>query len=148
MVWLEIVNLRRARKLRERERSQAEAAQNRVLFGRSKAEKRLTESERALAEAKPRRPPPSQRPMATDGRGTRASSSVRSSSLEHRTSVSLSEDAFWRRLRAIAGGRGLSLNGLAAMIDASRDGANLSSAIRVFVLGGEGAGPGGDPVDL
>jgi hypothetical protein len=47
----EIVNLRRARKLKERERSQAEAAQNRVVFGRSKAEKRLTERERTLAEA-------------------------------------------------------------------------------------------------
>ncbi|MGC2783610.1 MAG: DUF4169 family protein [Roseiarcus sp.] len=47
----EIVNLRRARKLKERERQQAEAAQNRALFGRSKAEKRLIESERALAEA-------------------------------------------------------------------------------------------------
>jgi predicted DNA-binding ribbon-helix-helix protein len=58
----------------------------------------------------------------------------------HRTSVSL-EDAFWRRLRAIADERGLSLNSLAAMIDASRDGANLSSAIRVFVLEAEGAGP-------
>ena len=56
----------------------------------------------------------------------------------HRTSVSL-EDAFWRRLRAIAAERGLSLNSLAAMIDASRDGANLSSAIRVFVLEAEGA---------
>jgi predicted DNA-binding ribbon-helix-helix protein len=60
----------------------------------------------------------------------------------HRTSVSL-EDAFWRRLRAIAAERGLSLNGLAAMIDASRDGANLSSAIRVFVLEAEGAKPSG-----
>jgi predicted DNA-binding ribbon-helix-helix protein len=58
----------------------------------------------------------------------------------HRTSVSL-EDAFWRRLRAIADERGLSLNSLAAMIDASRDGANLSSAIRVFVLETEGALP-------
>ena len=47
----EIVNLRRARKLKERERQQAEAAQNRALFGRSKAEKRLIESERALTEA-------------------------------------------------------------------------------------------------
>jgi predicted DNA-binding ribbon-helix-helix protein len=56
----------------------------------------------------------------------------------HRTSVSL-EDAFWRRLCAIADERGLSLNSLAAMIDASRDGANLSSAIRVFVLEAEGA---------
>ena len=63
----------------------------------------------------------------------------------HRTSVSL-EDAFWRRLRAIAAERGLSLNGLAAMIDASRGDANLSSAIRVFVLEAEGAGPRRDPV--
>jgi hypothetical protein len=47
----EIVNLRRARKLKKRERSQTEAAQSRALFGRSKAEKRLVESERALAEA-------------------------------------------------------------------------------------------------
>jgi hypothetical protein len=47
----EIVNLRRARKLKERERQQAEAAQRRAAFGRSKAEKRLVESERALAEA-------------------------------------------------------------------------------------------------
>ena len=47
----EIVNLRRARKLKERERQQAEAAQNRALFGRSKAEKRLIESERAIAKA-------------------------------------------------------------------------------------------------
>ena len=58
----------------------------------------------------------------------------------HRTSISL-EDAFWRRLRVIAAERGLSLNGLAAMVDASRGGANLSSAIRVFVLEAEGVGP-------
>jgi Domain of unknown function (DUF4169) len=48
---VEIVNLRRARKLKERERSQAEAAQNRTVFGCSKAEKRLIDSKRALAEA-------------------------------------------------------------------------------------------------
>ena len=47
----EIINLRRARKLKEREHQQAEAAQNRAVFGRSKAEKRLVESERALAAA-------------------------------------------------------------------------------------------------
>jgi hypothetical protein len=47
----EIVNLRRARKLKERERQQAEAAQKRAVFGRSEAEKRLIDSERALAEA-------------------------------------------------------------------------------------------------
>jgi predicted DNA-binding ribbon-helix-helix protein len=64
----------------------------------------------------------------------------------HRTSVSL-EDAFWRRLRGIAAERGLSLNRLAAMIDASRDGANLSSAIRVFVLEAEGAKPASPAAD-
>ena len=51
----------------------------------------------------------------------------------HRTSVSL-EDAFWRRLKAIAAGRGLSMNALAAAVDAARGEANLSSALRVFVL--------------
>ncbi len=50
----------------------------------------------------------------------------------HRTSVSL-EDAFWRRLRAIAKERGVSVNRLVAEIDRDRDG-NLSSAIRLFVL--------------
>ena len=47
----EIVNLRRARKQKSRELKQAEAAEKRAVFGRSKAEKRLTESERALVEA-------------------------------------------------------------------------------------------------
>jgi predicted DNA-binding ribbon-helix-helix protein len=75
--------------------------------------------------------------MATDGANARV---IKRSLViaGHRTSVSL-EDAFWRRLCAIAAERGLSLNGLAAMIDASRDGANLSSAIRVFVLEAKGS---------
>jgi predicted DNA-binding ribbon-helix-helix protein len=51
----------------------------------------------------------------------------------HRTSVSL-EDAFWRHLRLIAAERRLSLNALAAAVDAGRGEANLSSALRVFVL--------------
>ena len=51
----------------------------------------------------------------------------------HRTSVSL-EDAFWRRLSRIALERGLSVNALAATVDASRGEANLSSALRVYVL--------------
>ncbi len=51
----------------------------------------------------------------------------------HRTSVSL-EDAFWRGLKAIAVERGLSVNALAAIVDAARGEANLSSALRVFVL--------------
>jgi hypothetical protein len=48
----EIVNLRRARKRKERQRNEAVADQKRVAFGRSKAESRLMESERAMAEAK------------------------------------------------------------------------------------------------
>ena len=57
----------------------------------------------------------------------------------HRTSVSL-EDAFWRRLSRIAVERGLSINALAAMVDASRGEANLSSALRVYVLEASTAG--------
>ena len=51
----------------------------------------------------------------------------------HRTSISL-EDAFWDALRDLAAARGLSLPGLVAEIDQGRGGANLSSAIRVYVL--------------
>ncbi len=51
----------------------------------------------------------------------------------HRTSVSL-EEAFWRHLQEIAKRRGQSASALVAAIDAERKSANLSSAIRVFVL--------------
>ncbi|KAF2989588.1 hypothetical protein MJC1_03356 [Methylocystis sp. MJC1] len=51
----------------------------------------------------------------------------------HRTSVSL-EDAFWRALKDIATKDGVSLAGLVARVDAERGEANLSSALRVFVL--------------
>ena len=51
----------------------------------------------------------------------------------HRTSVSL-EDAFWHRLCRIAAERELSVNALAAIVDASRGTANLSSALRIYVL--------------
>jgi len=50
----------------------------------------------------------------------------------HKTSVSL-EAAFWDELRSIATARDMSLNGLIAEIDQSREG-NLSSAIRLYVL--------------
>jgi len=43
----EIVNLRRARKSRTRVEKDAQAAENRTQFGRTKAEKRATETERA-----------------------------------------------------------------------------------------------------
>ncbi len=51
----------------------------------------------------------------------------------HRTSISL-EDAFWTGLRDIAALRGMTAAALVAEIDRNRGGANLSSAIRVFVL--------------
>jgi predicted DNA-binding ribbon-helix-helix protein len=51
----------------------------------------------------------------------------------HRTSVSL-EEAFWQALKQVAAARGISLAALVAEIDAGRADANLSSAIRVFVL--------------
>lgn len=52
----------------------------------------------------------------------------------HRTSVSL-EEPFWQEFRRIAAGRGQSVNGLAAELDAARaPPASLASAIRLFVL--------------
>jgi predicted DNA-binding ribbon-helix-helix protein len=52
----------------------------------------------------------------------------------HKTSVSL-EDAFWKGLKEIAGGRAMTLSDLVAAIDSDRQHRNLSSAIRLFVLG-------------
>ena len=51
----------------------------------------------------------------------------------HRTSVSL-ETEFWDEFRRLALARNLSLNELAAQIDAGRDDIGLASAIRVFIL--------------
>ena len=51
----------------------------------------------------------------------------------HKTSVSL-EDAFWKGLKEIAGGRNVTLSDLVAAIDSARQQGNLSSAIRLFVL--------------
>jgi predicted DNA-binding ribbon-helix-helix protein len=51
----------------------------------------------------------------------------------HKTSVSL-EDEFWTALRSIAQAQDLSLPALLQVIDAAREDANLSSAIRVYVL--------------
>ena len=52
----------------------------------------------------------------------------------HKTSISL-EDAFWNDLRRIAAGRDMSVSDLVGSIDADRENANMSSAIRLFVLG-------------
>lgn len=51
----------------------------------------------------------------------------------HRTSISL-ERAFWERLGQIADMRRCSIASVVAEIDAARGEANLSSAIRVYLL--------------
>jgi predicted DNA-binding ribbon-helix-helix protein len=51
----------------------------------------------------------------------------------HRTSVSV-EDAFWEGLKTIAKQRHETLPQLVASIDADRQHANLSSAIRLYIL--------------
>jgi predicted DNA-binding ribbon-helix-helix protein len=52
----------------------------------------------------------------------------------HRTSITL-EDAFWRELKAASTEMSLSVTALVSAIDAAREPASLSAAIRVFLLG-------------
>ena len=52
----------------------------------------------------------------------------------HKTSVSL-EDQFWDAMKEIAKHRNMTLSDLVAGIDSDRKFSNLSSAIRLFVLG-------------
>jgi predicted DNA-binding ribbon-helix-helix protein len=51
----------------------------------------------------------------------------------HKTSVSL-EEPFWSAVREIAGNQQMTVSSLLRQIDLERRNANLSSAIRVFVL--------------
>ncbi|MFY9601250.1 MAG: ribbon-helix-helix domain-containing protein [Pseudolabrys sp.] len=51
----------------------------------------------------------------------------------HKTSVSL-EDAFWSGLKEIARAQHATLSNMVTEIDRTREQANLSSAIRLFVL--------------
>jgi predicted DNA-binding ribbon-helix-helix protein len=51
----------------------------------------------------------------------------------HKTSVTL-EDVFWNALKDIAHERGETISRLVGSIDVNRQSANLSSAIRVYVL--------------
>ena len=48
----EIVNLKLVRKRKARDEKDAQAAENRVKFGRTKAEKQKLEAEKALAEGR------------------------------------------------------------------------------------------------
>jgi len=51
----------------------------------------------------------------------------------HKTSVSL-EEPFWSAVREIAGNQQMTVSSLLRQIDLERVNANLSSAIRVYVL--------------
>ena len=51
----------------------------------------------------------------------------------HKTSICL-EDAFWSTLKEIAQAQGATVSQTVTEIDKSRQGANLSSAVRLFVL--------------
>jgi len=86
-------------------------------------------------------------PMQTPETVTAMKSGILKRSVElngHKTSVSL-EDEFWDGLRAIAEMKKRPLPDLLRTIDAERNGANLSSAIRVFVLDHYRTRPGGPP---
>ena len=52
----------------------------------------------------------------------------------HKTSISV-EDEFWNCLKEIAGERGMTFAAMISAIDGDREHANLSSVIRLFVLG-------------
>jgi predicted DNA-binding ribbon-helix-helix protein len=52
----------------------------------------------------------------------------------HKTSVSL-EDQFWNALKEVAAHRDITVSELVGAIDADRQHGNLSSALRLFVLG-------------
>ena len=52
----------------------------------------------------------------------------------HKTSVSV-EDEFWDSFKEIASERGMTVAAMIGKIDGGRKHANLSSAVRLFVLG-------------
>ena len=74
-------------------------------------------------------------PAARRGEGAMKSTVVKRSIVlaGHKTSVSL-EDPFWEGLKEIAKAKRQSLSELVSGIDTDREHANLSSAIRLFVL--------------
>ena len=51
----------------------------------------------------------------------------------HATSITL-EEPFWQALKDLAAAQGKSVNALVAELDAGRGAANLSSALRLYIL--------------
>lgn len=135
-----LINLRRVRKAKARAEAAEHAAENRARHGESKAERALTHA----TEAAGRRFLDAHKRETTDGSNPEEDGPTRPQNetgivkhsltiAGHRTSISL-EQVFWDALSQLAGARGQSLATLVAEIDAARGSANLSSAIRVFVL--------------
>ena len=80
-------------------------------------------------------PPPSAAPGGGAKEGAAGGAQIRKRSVKiagHSTSLSL-EGVFWDALKEVAAARGLSINALIEEIDRGR-GANLSSAVRVYLL--------------
>ena len=132
----EIVNLRRARKQRRAPKTKRRpppiaspmASARRPSAKRAPSANAPSARSKAIAASRTAK-------SDDDGAAARRTAIVKRSLTiaGHRTSVSL-EEAFWRRLKALAAARRRSLGAMIAEIDAAREGANLSSAIRVFVL--------------
>lgn len=74
--------------------------------------------------------------MATGKQPFHTRSAIRKHSVKlngHHTSVTL-EDDFWAVLAETAERRGMTIAGLIGSVDGNRQGTNLSSALRLFVL--------------
>lgn len=74
--------------------------------------------------------------LALDSRCQAMNSTVKKRSIvigSHKTSISL-EDSFWTSLKQIARERATTVAELITALDATRNGGNLSSTIRVFLL--------------
>ena len=140
----EIINLRKARKAKQRRDAAARAEENRAKFGRTKAEREATErGEGPRSAALGLAAPPARRRgagrvmpagdrHATMQRNTRPLK--RSFAIKgHRTSISM-EAPFWEALQQAAALENSTLSGLVASIDAARGDAGLSSAVRVWIL--------------
>ena len=147
----DVINLNRFRKNKKRQEASDKAAQNRLVYGEAKLEgdTRTASNEKTEKfldghELRTEKPPgqsssdlkrknasapPAIQTMAPAARIIKHSMSISG----HQTSISL-EEIFWRNLKAIAVKKNLSVAGLVAEIDHSRGTANLSSAIRVFIL--------------
>ncbi len=138
----EIVNLRRARKSLERRRDEAQAEQNRIRSRPEQGREQLAEKTRAQATRNldghlrdggefAGRPRQDLSLNALDDPGRMQKHSLVIAG--HRTSISL-ETVFWDALRDLACEKDVSIAALAAEIDSARGEANLSSALRVYVL--------------